>query len=703
MSTCFFQNPTSAGRKGRGGAQSNPNSCQMTFLVFATTGRNGKIYKVRPAFTPTHILFDALFSSANRFLKTPLIFTGPNTLHRKYFFVLAGMIAIILTLHSGLEMIFAFRENEERIAEVQATLAKSAAARIESFLESVQRGVSDVDALPWESGYLTVDDRRNEFHRIMKMTPSIVELTRIGANGVEELYVSRIDLDRVRSGKKVDVKRFAFTKNGAPVSFGATYFRDNLAPHVSMAIGVNENDKALTVAEVNLKFVADLVRRIKIGEAGNAFVVDASGMLVAHPNLSLVLRRTSLDQYPPFRALTGVSGLRSPSEDRTTAATDKPSDTELHVRLFRSDGIESGTVLTSAVPISSTGWWMFVEQPASEAMSPVYATLYRAIGLLALGLIVAFPVSYMLARAFAAPILKLGAGAKRIASGDLGARIEVHSKDEVEQLANQFNDMAAKLGESYSGLEQKVAEKTAQLELANRHKSEFLANMSHELRTPLNAVIGFSDVLREQYFGALNAKQAEYVKDINESGLHLLSLINDILDLAKIEAGHMDLDLSSFSLPMAINNAMVLVRERALRYQLQLRVEIAPEVTDIVADERKFKQILINLLTNAVKFSYPHGWVVVTVKRDTNGVMVTVNDSGVGVAAEDHAAVFDEFRQLKTGSSAKLEGTGLGLSLAKRMVELHDGRIWVQSELGKGASFTFTLPDRILTLPAALP
>ena len=157
----------------------------------------------------------------------------------------------------------------------------------------------------------------------------------------------------------------------------------------------------------------------------------------------------------------------------------------------------------------------------------------------------------------------------------------------------------------------------------------------------------------------------------------------------------MDLDLTAFSVPMAIDNAMVLVRERALRHGLQLRADIAADVTEIVADQRKFKQILINLLTNAVKFSYPSGWVEVVALRDTNGVVVTVRDCGSGIALEDQAAIFEEFHQLKSSGSAKLEGTGLGLSLAKRLVELHGGRIWVESELGKGAAFTFTLPDRV--------
>jgi signal transduction histidine kinase len=222
--------------------------------------------------------------------------------------------------------------------------------------------------------------------------------------------------------------------------------------------------------------------------------------------------------------------------------------------------------------------------------------------------------------------------------------------------------------------------------------------MSHELRTPLNAIIGFSDVLREQYFGQLNDKQMEYARDIHESGQHLLSLINDILDLSKIEAGRMDLDLSRFHLPTTVETALVLVRERALKQNLALKADIAPDLGDFIADERKIKQILINLLSNAVKFSHLNGWVLVTVTRGTKEVVISVQDTGAGIAAEDQSAIFEEFHQLRTSGSAKQEGTGLGLTLAKRFVELHGGRIWVQSELGKGSTFAFTLPERELPL-----
>ena len=156
----------------------------------------------------------------------------------------------------------------------------------------------------------------------------------------------------------------------------------------------------------------------------------------------------------------------------------------------------------------------------------------------------------------------------------------------------------------------------------------------------------------------------------------------------------MDLELSRFNLPAAIDNAMVLVRERAHRHNLQLKCSMAPEIGDMVADERRLKQILINLLSNAVKFSYPGGWVLVTATRGTSEVMISVKDSGMGVAPQDQAAIFEEFHQLRTAGSAKQEGTGLGLALAKRFVELHGGRIWIESEVGMGATFTFTLPDR---------
>jgi signal transduction histidine kinase len=237
-----------------------------------------------------------------------------------------------------------------------------------------------------------------------------------------------------------------------------------------------------------------------------------------------------------------------------------------------------------------------------------------------------------------------------------------------------------------------IQEKSRQLEIANKHKSEFLANMSHELRTPLNAIIGFSEVMLGGMTGAMNDKQKEFTQDIRDSGKHLLGLINDILDLSKIEAGRMELDIARFDLRSAMDNAMTLVRGRAERHGIQLETEIDPQVGDYDGDERKFKQIMLNLLTNAVKFTPEGGTVTMSAQRMNGAYVFSVKDTGIGIAPEDHEKVFEEFRQVGTDYARKAEGTGLGLTLTRRLVELHGGRIRVESALGKGSTFTFNLP-----------
>jgi two-component system, NtrC family, sensor kinase len=239
-----------------------------------------------------------------------------------------------------------------------------------------------------------------------------------------------------------------------------------------------------------------------------------------------------------------------------------------------------------------------------------------------------------------------------------------------------------------------LEEKSQELEAASRHKSEFLANMSHELRTPLNAIIGFSEVLGERMFGELNAKQAEYIQDILSSGRHLLALINDILDLSKVEAGRMELDLSRFDLPAAIGSAVILVRERATRHGLTLELSVDDHLGAFVGDERKIRQVLLNLLSNAIKFTPEGGRITVRAVAANGAVEVSVADTGIGIAPEDQDAIFEAFQQVGTDYARKREGTGLGLALAKRFVELHAGRIWVKSQLGEGSTFTFTLPVR---------
>jgi len=305
-----------------------------------------------------------------------------------------------------------------------------------------------------------------------------------------------------------------------------------------------------------------------------------------------------------------------------------------------------------------------------------------------------YPLSYELAKrlghrsVIVSPLLREGQPFGAI----LLRRQQVRAFSEREiALLHTFGDQAA-IAIQNARLFHEIQDKGRQLEIANQHKSEFLANMSHELRTPLNAIIGFSEVLLERLFGDLNDKQDDYLKDIHSSGKHLLSLINDILDLSKIEAGRMDLETSTFNVALALSNALTLVRERAQRHGIALTQEVDAKLGDIVADERKFKQILLNLLSNAVKFTPDGGRIDVSARHDDGQAVIAVRDTGIGIAATDQATVFEEFRQVGSDYTKKHEGTGLGLALTRKFVELHGGRIWVDSEPGKGSTFTFTIP-----------
>jgi PAS domain S-box-containing protein len=234
-------------------------------------------------------------------------------------------------------------------------------------------------------------------------------------------------------------------------------------------------------------------------------------------------------------------------------------------------------------------------------------------------------------------------------------------------------------------------------ESANRAKSDFLANMSHELRTPLNAIIGFSQVLQEGYFGSLHPKQTEYIHDIAESGHHLLALVNDILDLSKVEAGKEELDLSSVRIAELVENSLALIREKAYNHGITVDLQLADELAglEVEGDERKLKQVLFNLLSNAAKFTLDGGTITVCAQQDGDRVLISVTDTGIGIAAEDQERIFEDFYQVKHGLQEKTPGTGLGLALVKRLVELHGGCAWVESAgLDQGSCFSFTLPVR---------
>jgi signal transduction histidine kinase len=294
-------------------------------------------------------------------------------------------------------------------------------------------------------------------------------------------------------------------------------------------------------------------------------------------------------------------------------------------------------------------------------------------------LLLALALGLLVSDSLVLPLRKTQTRLAAIASGDFAGHVEVANRDEIGALAADVNRRSDELQRVYGELEQ-----------ASRHKSDFLATMSHELRTPLNAIIGFSDVLHEQMFGELNERQLAYVDEVLEAGNHLLSLINDVLDLAKIEAGRMELELSPVAIPDVLRSAVSMHSERASRGGIGLALTPEPEEITVIADERRVRQVVFNLVSNAVKFTPGGGRVDVSARADDGLVEIAVADTGPGISPDEFETIFEEFRQATDGKQA--EGTGLGLPLSRRLVELHGGRLWVESAAGSGSTFRFTLP-----------
>ena len=616
---------------------------------------------------------------------------------RKYAIVFGALVGGSLIAGSLLQLYFSYQESQRAVFQIEQLEASRAALVISQFVEDTNTQIRATLPTPG-LGELPLSQRQSEYRLLYKRAPQVSEVSFIDNAGKEQLRVSQLALDQHGFGtstgqKLVDMARepeYTQTRTG-DTYYSRVDFRVESEPYFRIAVP-DGKEAGVTVATVNLRFALGPVSLIKFGKAGYGFVVDREGRLIAHRDISLVLKLTPLSDRPQVQAALNRPGPGA--QLASSAASD-----------------EGGSVLTAWEPIPLTGWAVFVEQPADEAFAPLTAALWRSVGILALGLAVSLLASLSLSRRMVEPIEAIRAGASRIGEGALDQRIAIKSGDELEDLADEFNEMAAKLGESYATLEQKVADRThdlgeslsenlrlfkelddksRQLEIASRNKSEFLANMSHELRTPLNAIIGFSELLLEKAFGDLTDRQAEYIRDILSSGKHQLSVINDVLDLSKVESGRLDLERSTFSLAVAVSEAVTYVRARATQRGIALSAQLDPELGDIDGDQRKVKQVLVNLLSNAVKFTPDGGRVGVVASRANGEVTIAVSDNGAGMSPDDLRLIFREFGQ--TASARGHEGTGLGLALAKRLIELHGGHISAQSDPGNGSTFTFTLP-----------
>ena len=617
-----------------------------------------------------------------------------HPLFRKYVVIFFGLVSGVLIASGAMEIYFSYQENKATLVRVQGEKAETAATRIEEFIHGI------VTEIAWtaHSAYLPdgagPEQRRLDYLWLLRQVPSITEAMHLDTSGRETLRVSRLARNEV--GSMADHSQdpgFLAAQAGA-IYFGPVYFRRGSEPYMTIALPLKGPDAGIAVAEVNLKFFWGVISQIQIGRAGYAYVVDSGGTLIAHPDIGLVLRKTALGMLPQVRA--------------AVAASPRPSGKG-------GSGAEIGAdlggheVLTAHAAISPVGWHVFVEQPVREAFSPLYAAILRTGVLLLVGLALSTVASLVLARRMLRPIHALQQGAARIGAGSLDERITLQTGDELEALAEQFNRTAAQLQESYASLERKVQErtedltealralqeKTQQLEVASRHKSIFLANMSHEFRTPMHAIIGCSEILLDPSLPVTGQERPQFLRDILASGKHLLELINDALDLSRIEAGRLDLRIESTAVRDVLDAVHATMRPLAAKRHIQLDLECAEGMGLVPMDAVRMRQALLNLVGNALKFTPEGGrvWVRGFLSTPDGGLRIEVEDTGPGIPAEEHERIFVEFQQAPVArSEARPEGAGLGLTLARRFVEMHGGRLWVESEVGRGSTFIVTLP-----------
>jgi signal transduction histidine kinase len=953
----------------------------------------------------------------------------------KYVALVFAVVLIALLTNGAFEVWFSYQEYKESLIRIQREQAEAAAAKISQFVHEIEAQVGWTTQLPWSAS--TLEQRRFDASRLLRQVPAITELSQLDSTGHEQLRVSRLAMDVIGSG--IDYSNEPkFTEAMAhKVYYGPVYFRRESEPYMTLALAGTIRNAGVSVAEVNLKLIWDVVSQIKVGAHGHAYVVDGQGRLIAHPDISLVLRNTDLTRLAQVQAARAhLAG--------------KPTE-----QVQEADDIHTGRVLTAYAPIAPLGWIMFVELPVEEAYAPLYLTLERSGLILLAGLLLALVAGLVLARRMVVPIQALRLGAARIGSGDLGQRIAIRTGDELEGLADQFNDMAGKLQESYADLEKKVeirthelaealeqqtatsevlsaissspgqlepvfnamldnatricgaefgnlyqyeeglfrivaahsptpafatdrllrepplrpdsgtglgrvtrtkqavqiadiqadpeypkddplskvaeregirtllvvpmlkesellgaitilrqevrpftdkqidlvtnfakqaviaienvrllnelrarttelaqsveelralgevsqavnstldletvlntivskatqladteagaiyvydqvskefrlratygmsdellaamqdqhaplshavgvltakgepqqvpdmravpadpvneiimragyrarlliplmapdgavgalvvrrrepgefpkntidvlqtfaaqsvlaiqnarlfseiGEKGRQLEVASQHKSQFLANMSHELRTPLNAILGYTELILDNIYGDVPDKARTTLERIQANGKHLLGLINDVLDLSKIEAGQLTLSLVDYSIKDVVHNVYGAVESLATSKNLALKVELPKELPPAHGDERRLTQVLLNLVGNAIKFT-DTGEVKIHTAVANGSFTVAVHDTGPGIAEQDQAKIFEEFQQADSSTTKQKGGTGLGLAIAKRIIEMHGGRIWVESKVGEGATFSFTVPVNV--------
>jgi signal transduction histidine kinase len=610
---------------------------------------------------------------------------------RHYFLISLVLISGGLVTSGLSELYFRYRESAVDLVRLQQEITSGAASKIEQFVQEIERTTRGATKSREITEKGLSPEYRFELRRLLAVAPAITEAVAIDSDGISRVTVSR--LTRVLPGdEKINsalpalqpAPALQLAKEGKSY-FGPVYFHRDSEPYMTIAVPIERYvGRAIGIlqVQVNLKYVWDLVSKLKVGTEGYAYAVARNGDLIAHPDISFVLQR---------RNVAHLEQVRLAFQSRTDA--ESPTWTvakNLHAR----------RVFSSWSPIPILGWAVFVEQPVEEVYGPLYASLFRTSGFLLVGLGMALVASLFVARRVVRPLETLRNGVERIGSGDMNSRLELKTGDEIEVLAEEFNRMTENLREAYSGLEKKVEERTHELGLANERlkeldqmKSDFVSHVSHELRTPLTAIKGAVDLMLRGVAGPLTDKQAHFLTRVRSNTQHLAGLINDLLDLSKIESGRIEVKSSRVSLSGLVHEVVEALRPVAAEKVIALEATLREPSILVWADRDKINQVLTNLIGNAIKFTPVQGRVTVSTSRNgEESIQVSVSDSGPGVPPDEKEKIFAKFYQIAEVNGENSKGTGLGLAISKALVELHGGKIWVESEPNSGSTFCFTLP-----------
>lgn len=589
-------------------------------------------------------------------------------LFRKYVAFFLAVVGLALAPIGILDIWFSYQGIRTLLVRVQSEQAKAAAEKIDRFINEIENQMAWETHLPLQMR--TDDDWHFDSVRLLRQVPALTEISQLDGQGRERYRISRQSMDVIRSLRDFSQDAAFVGATANKVYYGPVYFVNQSEPYMTIAVAGTERSSGVVVGQLNLKFIWEVVSQIKVGENGQAYVVDGQGRLIAHPDISLVLRGTDLAQLEYVRIARQQSASERESEENTGAVVD----------------LKGREVVSAFAPVTPVQWLVFVDMPIDEAYAPLYRMLIRSGLLLIAGLILAVLAGLILARRMVVPIRTLSEGAARVGSGDLSQRIAIRTGDELEALGSQFNNMAARLQDSYATLEHKVEERTHALEAANLAKSRFLAAASHDLRQPLHAL----GLFVAQLHGKNRADERKRLLARIDAALSAMNeLFNALLDVSRLDAGALKPDLSEFPVQQLLKRVETTFVGAAREKGLSLRVLACS--TWVKSDIILLERILGNLVSNAIRYTNS-GRVVVGCRKRSNQLRIEVLDTGDGIAQNLHQQIFVEFYRLGSHDGAHRAGLGLGLAIVDRLCRLLGHRIDLTSSVGKGSCFSVSVP-----------